>query len=352
MKFPREVWAGSHIKNAPQFKRLIVRSKDEYVNWVKMYNTRMNCYTSVYDFDKFHINSKVDSSVILDRAFLDFDSHDRPLEESFLDVKETARYFYENDYVFKMYFSGKGFHMFVYGDVANDIRQIQSFYQHLVNHLIDYRKNNNHDERPTLDSSGIQTNRLRRNPITMKPSSDSKLGDEQNPVPFYCIPLVMSDMNRDLGAILYDALSPRGIKNNIGNTLVKWPVVTTVEAADVEVEIPKSVGKIPLLPCIHNAIMVENPSHEARVYLIQWYRDILSMGERIIPFEKQKEITQIIMGEIESIAEQDNVWLDWDKYTTLKYVRGIVNGGYNAPGCKTKLIPQGYCIGKCWRYAE
>ena len=65
----------------------------------------------------------------------------------------------------------------------------------------------------------------------------------------------MSDMNRDLGAILYDALSPRGIKNNIGNTLVKWPVVTTVEAADVEVEIPKSVGKIPLLPCIHNAII-------------------------------------------------------------------------------------------------
>ena len=41
--------------------------------------------------------------------------------------RKYPRYFYENDYVFKMYFSGKGFHMFVYGEVANDIRQIQSF---------------------------------------------------------------------------------------------------------------------------------------------------------------------------------------------------------------------------------
>jgi hypothetical protein len=58
------------------------------------------------------------------------------------------------------------------------------------------------------------------------------------------------------------------------------------------------------------------------------------------------------MTELEHIASKDDVWLDWDYNKTKNYVWGIVNKGYNAPSCYNVLIPQGYCVGKCWRYHE
>ena len=133
MKFPRAVWAGSHFKNQPQMKRLVVHNEREYIDFIKAYNGRMNCYTTVYDFAKF--NTKYDSfgieisevnqeSVILDRIFLDFDAHGQPLEEALIDVVITIDYLKIYDYLFNILFSGKGFHIYVYGSTTNNIRNI------------------------------------------------------------------------------------------------------------------------------------------------------------------------------------------------------------------------------------
>ena len=59
-------------------KRKIVYNHKEFRQWVKQYNGRMNCYTTVYDFAEFGENTKIDNSVVLDRMFLDFDAHDEP----------------------------------------------------------------------------------------------------------------------------------------------------------------------------------------------------------------------------------------------------------------------------------
>jgi len=88
------------------------------------------------------------------------------------------------------------------------------------------------------------------------------------------------------------------------------------------------------------------------VYLVQWYRDLLSLGVRDVTDESKKEITNMIMNELESIASKDDIWLDWDEKKTKNHVDFIVNRGYHAPSCKNVLIPQGYCVGKCWRYHD
>ena len=41
------------MKNAPPLPRRIVRSKEEYLSYVKAQNNRTNVYTSVYDFAEF-----------------------------------------------------------------------------------------------------------------------------------------------------------------------------------------------------------------------------------------------------------------------------------------------------------
>ena len=74
--------------------------------------------------------------------------------------------------------------------------------------------------------------------------------------------------------------------------------------------------------------------------------------ERVLSSEQNDQIHKTIMDELEVIASQEDVWLDWDSRTSSKYVRGIVDKGYNAPSCSNVLIPQGYCIGKCWRYYD
>jgi len=312
-----------------------VTTKSEFLNWFNSFNGKMNCYTTVYDFDEFVNGIKLDYSVILDRAFLDFDAHDEPLENAYDDLKKVVSELIAQDTIFKMYFSGKGFHVFVYGEQVSDIRSIQQYYSQIS------------DGVSTLDRTGIQTNRLRRIPNSMNLSSSDDNGN-----PYYCIPLIQEDLQEPLDYILELAKSPRNIQSSNGTKLVVFPEMKPIEISDEEVEIPTPIGRLPILPCLHNAITVENPSHYARVYLVQWYRDLLSLGNRNTTVEQNKQITDNIMEELETIASKEDIWLDWDSRTTTRYVKGIVDKGYNAPSCSNVLIPQGYCIGKCWRYYD
>ena len=316
-------------------KRRVVSQRSEFVDWFNSYNGKMNCYTTVYDFEDFNNGVKLEYSVVLDRAFLDFDAHDEPLENAYSDLKRVVSKLIEKDIIFKMYFSGKGFHVFVYGEPVDDIRSIQQYYSEISDGI------------DTLDRTGIQTNRLRRVPNSMNLSSEDENGE-----PYFCIPLVIDDLAKDLSSILSLAKSPRKIQSKNGSKLVVFPKVKRISVSDVEVDIPEPVGKLPILPCLHNAVMVENPSHYARVYLVQWYRDLLTLGERNIAIEQREQVHTTIMNELETIASKEDIWLDWDSNTTSKYVRGIVDKGYNAPSCSNVLIPQGYCIGKCWRYYD
>ena len=315
-------------------KRKIVKSKKEFVDWVNTYNGRMNCYTTVYDYADFTDNAKVDSSVVIDRMFLDFDAHDEPLENAYEDFRAVHEYFRSYNIKHDTIFSGKGFHIIAYGELADDIRSVQRYYSELAK---DY---------PTLDRTGIQTNRLRRIPNTMNLSTNGH----------YCAfinPRTFEKYFKTDATINGKPLEEYGIRKRVhGDKLIQWPKVKPVAVSEVEIEVPESLGTLPILPCLHNAITVENPSHYARVYLVQWYRDLLSLGIRDVDDKTKKQITDRIMTELEIIASKDDIWLDWDVGKTRKHVGFIVGRGYHAPSCKNVLIPQGYCVGKCWRYDD
>jgi len=313
-------------------RRRVVKTKSEYIDWFNQYNGKMNCYTTVYDFEDINDNTQIDSSVILDRMFLDFDAHDKPLELAHSDFVSVAKILEEQDIMFRSYFSGKGFHIIAKGERVTDIRSIQQYYTDLAK---DY---------PTLDRTGIQITRLRRIPNSMNLSST--YGDDKS---YFCTPV--NYKLGDLDLILETAKTMTPIDLEYGTKKINFPSVKPIEVSDIEVKMPKPIGKIPTLPCLNNAIMVENPSHYARVYLIQWYRDLLSGRERNLPLEQQTELINTVMSELKTIASQDEIWLDWDEQVTRKYVTGIVSKGYHAPSCNT-LIAQGHCIGKCWRYCE
>ena len=98
-------------------KRRIVRNRRELIDFINTYNGLMNCYFTIYDFERFNDNVKIDSSIILDRAFLDFDAHgDKTLQEAYDDMSSVLHDLVEDNIKFKAFFSGKGFHVIVFGD--------------------------------------------------------------------------------------------------------------------------------------------------------------------------------------------------------------------------------------------
>jgi len=337
------VWAGSHIKNAPQMKRKIVRNKEQYLDFVSKQNNKTNVYTTVYDFELFAETAKVESSVILDRIFLDFDAHESELDLAWRDVKEVMNLIKEEDWKHNLFFSGRGFHLFLYGEKVNDIRNIQYFFRTIKEYLI-----SKVGEKTTLDDRVGQATRLRRVPNTVNMSSN------HNGNPLFCIPLEEKDLSLSLYEVLDLASKQRILEQKIsGKNEVVFPVLPPIETVEGEVKVPQYSGNLPILPCLHNAIMTENPSHLARAYLVSWFRDLLTQRRPLNSLEDKRKVLDLVVAEIKNIVESnEEVWLDWDEETTRKHARFTVFNNYKTPFCKTKLIPEGYCVGKCWRYPD
>jgi hypothetical protein len=324
-------------------RRKVVLARNEYADFVNAQNNKTNVYTTVYDFEHFSERAKVESSVIIDRVFLDFDAHTDNLDMAWRDVKQVMELVINRDYSHTLFFSGRGFHMFLFGERAKDMRCVQTFFREIKQYLISKVGNN-----ITLDDRVGQTTRLRRVPNTVNMSSADSEGN-----PLYCIPLTIDDLSLSLESILALAASPRHIPfKKGGKNRVVFPNAPPLEAIGGEVSVPNTVGNLPMLPCLHNAVMTENPSHMSRAYLVSWYRDLISGYRDLTTTAEKTKTLELVIEELERVfAESDSVWLDWDKNETRKHARFTVFNNYNTPHCD-KLISEGYCVGKCWRFPD
>ena len=110
-------------------KRKVVLARNDYANFINAQNNRTNVYTTVYDFEHFSEKAKVESSVIIDRVFLDFDAHEDELDLAWRDVKKVMELVITKDYQHTLFFSGRGFHLFLFGKRTNNMRNVQTFFR-------------------------------------------------------------------------------------------------------------------------------------------------------------------------------------------------------------------------------
>jgi len=309
---------------------------------VNAHNNRTNVYTTVYDFEEFSETTAIESSVILDRIFLDFDAHGERLQKALDDVRIVMQMVKDEDLIHTLFFSGRGFHLFIEGNRTDNIRDIQAYFKVVKQYLYENGGGS------SLDDRVGQASRLRRVPNTVNMASDDGSGNV-----LYCIPLFYEDVfSMNLEDILLMARSPRLIPfQKSGSQRVVFPEQPPIEMVEGEVSVPKHNGKLPILPCLHNATMVENPGHFARVYLVQWYRDILTGSSGIrLNGEQIKEVSERIMEELHDVfGSSEEIWLDWNERESFKHVSYIVRNNRYSPKCET-LISNGYCVGKCWRF--
>ncbi len=324
-------------------KRKKMTTKNDYFEFVKSHNNRTNVYTTVYDFEHFTETMPVEDSVIIDRIFLDFDAHEDNLDMAWRDVKVVMEMVIENNYLHTLFFSGRGFHLFLFGKPTKNMRNIQTFFRE-IKQLLDLKVG----KKNSLDERVGQKTRLRRVPNTVNMSSSDGKGNAR-----YCIPLTIDDLRLDIEEILTMALEPRLLPfKKSGKNEVIFPEAPPIEAMKGSVSVPSTVGNLPMLPCLYNAVMVENPTHLARAYLVSWYRDLLSGYTDLVNQEDKAQVHKLVVEELERVfADSDSVWLDWDKSETIKHSKFTVYNNYNTPHCD-KLISDGFCVGKCWRYSS
>ena len=324
-------------------KRKKMTTKNEYFEFVKSHNNRTNVYTTVYDFEHFTETMPVEDSVIIDRIFLDFDAHENNLDMAWRDVKVVMEMVIENNYLHTLFFSGRGFHLFLFGKPTKNMRNVQTFFRE-IKQLLDLKVG----KKNSLDERVGQKTRLRRVPNTVNMSSSDGKGNAR-----YCIPLTIDDLRLDIEEILTMALEPRLLPfKKSGKNEVVFPEAPPIEAMKGSVSVPSTVGNLPMLPCLYNAVMVENPTHLARAYLVSWYRDLLSGYTDLVNQADKAQVHKLVVEELERVfADSDSVWLDWDKSETIKHSKFTVYNNYNTPHCD-KLISDGFCVGKCWRYSS
>jgi len=342
MRFPREVWAGSPVENAIQPKRVVVNDERYFRQFVLDHNGKMNVYTSVYDYDEFSNNRGLEHTVNIDRIFLDIDAHSGELEQAYDDLKKLHKWLLAEDYIHNLAFSGRGFYIFVHGLRTFDLRRVKAFYN-ICHDVINKSK--------TLDSRVINTARLRRVQNTYH------MGAKK-----FSINLFSEDLDNSLEYILNLAKSPRHMpKKYYGSQKVDWPDVKKMEVAEIEIKSVESPATLPILPCLKAAVMTHNPLHQVRHYLVQWYNEMLTdmviFEENLdcrqdeVGGEALNDIVSIICKEIDEIASNEDVWIDYNAPKTRKAVDYVVKKRYLAPSCQT-LINNGYCVGKCWRYPK
>lgn len=320
-----------------------MKTRNEYLDFINLFNNRTNVYTTVYDYEHFTEKMPIESTIIRDRIFLDFDAHDDDLEKAWRDLKQVMELVINKNYLHTFFFSGRGFHLFLFGKRTNNSRNIQIFFKEIKEYLI-----SKVGKDITLDDRVGQDSRLRRVPNTVNMSSSDGKGNAR-----YCIPLTIDDLSLDLEEILELSLRPRHIPfEKGGNIEVIFPEAPPIERMEGSVNVPKTLGKLPILPCLYNAVMVENPTHISRVYLVSWFRDIISGYQDLSTLEEKEQVLDLVVNELEDVfAESDSIWLDWDKNETKKHAKFTVYNNYNTPHCD-KLISEGFCVGKCWRFPD
>ena len=325
LAFPREIG----------LKRTLCSDKGQWENYVRVFGPRSACYTSLYSFARMD-GRRVDyTSVIIDRAWWDFDSGELgTIDEVKADVAMLLSRL-KGDV--RLVATGRGFHvhqLFKDNMVGKAwVRKLEAYEKHSARGL------------KTLDGVGY-AEKLTRIPGTYNP----KRGRWAIPIDvkgFMAAPQTFPIPKKPhMGMGRYDPYN--GVVED-GFDFMAWTTTNKVEdhihAPTATIGEVADIDDIPMVPCLERAVNVQNPSHHVRVALVQYMADMLRdfADPATLSVDDKKNIENTILSYIET--------LNWRDFRPSKSRQGIrTNINYkNTPKCSW-FMSRNMCPGKCWRY--
>lgn len=224
--------------------------------YIDIYNGKFNIFESVYCFED---TISLDN-VIVDKIFLDFD-YDKD-GKFFNDTKKIAKYFMDQEIKFCIRFSGRGFHIFPFVEIENNVDHRNA----MRNYVYELHKTNG----TSSDNAVVgDLRRLRRVLHTINPKSG-----------LYCIPLSYEDLQtKTYDEIKEYAKKDKGHKDIIYNN--KYVILSQYDYfnTDFYVEIDMDSDYTTdisddVLPCIQAFLSDPELGYKERTDLIIYLRDM------------------------------------------------------------------------------
>lgn len=274
---------------------------EEIIRMTNLYNGITNCYRSVNPYNE-------DGKVLIERCFFDFD-------DSVEDVKIFVKYLIEKDIKFSIYFSGHGWHIYVYckgiGNASN-LRVLQLF---LLN-----------EAKVMCDPHVLgDLQRVSRIPNTWNFSAEK-----------FCIPIKIEDLGNE------NSSSQQECYNVYGNEIINLEEYTEDHYDYLKPEIVPNLhisGDILLIPCMKNIVSKINPRHDERFLLAVYLSFAVRNGKDLYCFNS-KDIIEKILDFMKMNCQH---WLDFNEGKTRYYLNNIIPKFNPLVNCKF-IKAKGCCI--------
>lgn len=269
--------------------RIPVYSQRQINEYRRLYSSKKDLYLSVYEYRCSAKELIAPSTAHVDKIFLDFD-YDEEMK-FFEDVKTVAKFLYEIGAKFKIRFSGRGFHLFIY---LTDTK-LKHPQQAIRGWVKDLHNKTNTKSDPSVVGDLRRVSRM--------------IGTMNMKTHLHCIPLDYAHlMNFTYEAICEMAIEWQPIYN--GDAIEEWIVdgalidissydTNTVKPVSYNIQ-PQQIKVIDgFPPCIENMLKNPNLGYYERGQLIIYLRDdgysfyeILTILKTILSEEKYYHCTE------------------------------------------------------------
>jgi len=288
----------------------------EAIKLINLFNGKKDLYRSVYNF----IDSPQGANALVDKVFFDFDPADgiNPLS----DLKKVVEYCVTNKISHASYFSGRGFHLYIYVEknFAFDYLSPNMAIRNFVNKMID-RLGVNPDRQVIGDLM-----RVSRLPNTM--NTKTKL---------FCIPITVEEvLNYELDDLKKLGKKQRSIDNLAPGNKIDLKNFDEQTGPKCTISYtPKGVNCVDFgdnIPhCVKSALANGEPGYQQRYLIITALRDLAYSKEEVEEILKKYLSEEKFYHCVEEEAQLDYLF---DRQELL------------FPSCDT-IQAQGYCIREC-----
>ncbi len=249
----------------PKFRKTFdLSNKKSAMKLINDNNVRKDLYRTIYNYE----GNVEGNQAIIDKVFLDFDPEES--EEKLLeDVRKVSNLLNNKNIKHSLFFSGRGFHIFVYTNIikAKDLINPRTAIRNFVNDIIEITK-------ASVDYQVVgDLMRVARIPNTMNMKTR-----------LYCIPLDQKELEYSIEYIKDLATSQRFFKKDSEGKpldLKVYDTGTKTQLSDLEVTLESDedldigeLGKLDLPSCVLHSLKKGRPNFQERFMIITCLRDL------------------------------------------------------------------------------
>lgn len=318
-------------------KRRIVKSKEDFWKQVNLHNGKMNCYTTLYDYEEHTEWGKpIYESCIWDRMLWDFDNEGELANEL---MTQLSDHLTDQKILHTNVFSGRGYHLYQFNkpELQSPAYAIRAYQSEVCKDLgipMDVKAGLD----PTSIANGTKIIRILG---TMNTRAEGRRA---------CLSIPRSMLRAGHTAVRDFAKVPSMKLHKVGKVeidLSSYDIEavdfsTTFDGDPIELDGTTPIMKEELPQCIWNLLQDVDVKDDGRQVVMSYLAFLAREGidPKHLSYNARQTATDIVMKAIEEFSNPEST--KWKKYTPRRRVSNVIDNILH-PYSSTRLKSMGLC---------